>query len=88
MSDFILNTPGNVKMREVTAEENMKRSNYRIADNIDYLDGDLKSSLKHPGELDYNGPLIDELNSGKFNEDFVMYQRGQELVMEQELLPV
>ena len=78
MSDYILNTPGNVKMREVTAEENMKRSNYRIADNIDYLDGDLKSSLKHPGDPDYNGPKIDELNSGKFNEDFVMYQRGQE----------
>ena len=31
MADFILNTPGNVQMREVTAEENMKRSNYRIA---------------------------------------------------------
>ena len=24
MADFILNTPGNVKMRDVTAEENMK----------------------------------------------------------------
>ena len=54
MSDYILNTPGNVMMRDVTAEENMKRSNYRIADNIDYLDGDLKSSIKHPGDPDYN----------------------------------
>ena len=44
MANYIVNTPGNVKMRNVTAEENMKRSNYRIADNIDYLDGDLKSS--------------------------------------------
>ena len=54
MSDYILNTPGNVKMRDVTSEENMKRSNYRIADNIDYLDGDLKSSIVHPGDPDYN----------------------------------
>jgi hypothetical protein len=38
-------------MREVTAEENMKRSNYRIADNIDYLDGDLKSSIFHILEI-------------------------------------
>ena len=45
MANYIVNTPGNVKMRNVTAEENMKRSNYRIADNIDYLDGDLKSSM-------------------------------------------
>ena len=78
MSDYILNTPGNVKMRDVTSEENMKRSNYRIADNIDYLDGDLKSSIKHPGDPDYNAERIGEFNSGKFNENFVMYQRGKE----------
>ena len=79
MSDYILNTPGNVKMRDVTAEENMKRSNYRIADNIDYLDGDLKSSIVHPGDPDYNQDEIDEFNRVcKFNEDFVMYQRGKE----------
>jgi len=78
MSDYILNTPGNVKMRDVTSEENMKRSNYRIADNIDYLDGDLKSSIVHPGDPDYNSERIGEFNSGKFNEDFVMYQRGKE----------
>ena len=78
ISDYIINTPGNVKMREVTAEENMKRSNYRIADNIDYLDGDLKSSVSHPGDADNAKTSIDQLNSGQFNEDFVMYQRGQE----------
>ena len=64
------------------------KKQYRIADNIDYLDGDLKSSLKHPGDPDYNGPKIDELNSGKFNEDFVMYPEVKKLVMEQVLLPV
>ena len=49
LSDFILNTPGNLKTREVRAEENINRRNYRVADNIDYLDGDLKSSMYYPG---------------------------------------
>jgi gliding motility-associated lipoprotein GldJ len=78
MSDYILNTPGNVRMREVTAEENMKRSNYRIADNIDYLDGDLKSSVFHPGDPDNNKLTLDKFNAGTMNEDFAMYQRGKE----------
>jgi hypothetical protein len=65
-------------MRNVTAEENMKRSNYRIADNIDYLDGDLKSSKWHPGDPDFNDPIINEYNAGTKNEDFAMYQRGKE----------
>ena len=77
MSDYIMNTPGNVKMREVTAEENIKRSNYRIADNIDYLDGDLKSSIFYPGSGE-NEPMIQEFNSKARNEDFAMYQRGKE----------
>jgi len=77
MSDYILNTPGNVKMREVTAEENMKRSNYRIADNIDFLDGDLKSSIYHPGDA-ANVTAIGEFNRGAKNEDFAMYRRGNE----------
>ena len=78
MANYIVNTPGNVKMRNVTAEENMKRSNYRIADNIDYLDGDLKSSKWHPGDPEFNEPIINEFNSGTKNEDFAMYQRGPE----------
>jgi gliding motility-associated lipoprotein GldJ len=78
LANYIVNTPGNVKMRNVTAEENMKRSNYRIADNIDYLDGDLKSSKWHPGDPDFNDPIINEYNSGIKNEDFAMYQRGKE----------
>ena len=36
----------------------MKRSNYRIADNIDYLDGDLKSSVFHPGDQEKNEQII------------------------------
>tara|TARA_B100001175_G_C19205280_1_gene493311 strand:- start:48 stop:695 length:648 start_codon:yes stop_codon:yes gene_type:complete len=77
LSDYIMNTPGNVKMRNVTAEENLKRSNYRIADNIDYLDGDLKSSVDNPGDA-ASAVAIAEYNTGKKNEDFAMYRRGKE----------
>ena len=52
LSEFILHgggdvgtsTPGSIRWREVTAEENMGRRNYTISDNINYLDGDLESS--------------------------------------------
>jgi len=83
LSEFILNTPGNVKMREVTTEENIKRRNYRVSDNIDELDGDLRSSLYYPGS-DMGGPMIeginanpDQKNTGK-KEDWVMYQSGKD----------
>ena len=78
MANYIVNTPGNVKMRNVTAEK--ERSNYRIADNIDFLDGDLKSSIYHPGDGNNQG-VIDEINSGQRDEDFTMYQRGKEKLL-------
>jgi hypothetical protein len=64
-------------MRNVTAEENLKRTNYRIADNIDYLDGDLKSSLNHPGDPT-SASVIAQFNTGSKNEDFTMYRRGKD----------
>ncbi len=45
LSDFVINTPGNLKMRDVRPEENLDRRNYTIADNIDFLDGDINSSI-------------------------------------------
>ena len=48
ISEYVVNTPGNVKVRETTAEENLKRRNYRVADNIDELDGDINSSIYYP----------------------------------------
>lgn len=44
MADYIKNTPGDMRMRDVTVEENIDRRNYRKADNIDYRDGDYASS--------------------------------------------
>ncbi len=77
LSEFELNVPGNVQSRQVTAEENIKRRNYRVADNIDYLDGDLKSSIFYPGDQRNQGK-IDQFNQGVLNEDWAMYQAGRE----------
>jgi gas vesicle protein len=45
MSDYIVSTPGEVKRRNVSVEENIDRRNYRKADYIDYRDGDFNSSI-------------------------------------------
>jgi formylglycine-generating enzyme required for sulfatase activity len=42
--------PGDMQQRPETLEENMKRMNYRVADNIDYLDGDQNSSWNFSSE--------------------------------------
>lgn len=39
--------PGEMRYREVTLEENLERRNYKVANNIDYLDGDLESSIMY-----------------------------------------
>jgi gliding motility-associated lipoprotein GldJ len=73
MSDYVINTPGNLKWREVTNEENLDRRNYRQADNIDHLDGDLKSSIFYNNE-----GVIDQINSKERSEDQIMYQANDE----------
>lgn len=44
IADYITNSAGHQKMRNVNVEENIDRRNYQRADNIDYRDGDLQSS--------------------------------------------
>jgi gliding motility-associated lipoprotein GldJ len=73
MSEYIVNTPGNVKMRGVTDEENLDRRNYRQSDNIDYLDGDVKSSIFYNNE-----EVKAQLNVNEREEDWIMYQSGDE----------
>ena len=73
IAEYIINTPGNIKMRNVTDEENLHRRNYRQADNIDYLDGDLKSSISYQNEA-----VIGQINAKERNEDWVMYQSGDQ----------
>jgi hypothetical protein len=45
VADYIKNSAGDIRMRDVNVEENIDRRNYRKADNIDYLDGDFNSSI-------------------------------------------
>ena len=46
-SDNIDALPGQIQMRKESVEENLNRTNYRVADNIDYLDGDRNSSFDY-----------------------------------------
>src|SRR5690554_7883252 len=45
--EFIIDTPGKLKYRNVSEEENIGRLNYRRADYIDYVDGDIESSIHY-----------------------------------------
>ena len=46
ISDFIVASPGELRKRNVTIEENLERRNYRKSDNINYLDGDYASAYQ------------------------------------------
>ena len=81
MSDYIVNTPGNLKWRQVTAEENIDRQNYKNSDYKDYQDGDFESSLFFNSNGSTNGAEGDrkgEINNGIRDESLVMYQNDHE----------
>lgn len=72
-SDFIVETPGKLKYREVRAEENIGRLNYRKADYIDYLDGSVESSIFYN-----NTKRLNAINEGRRDADLVSYQSEYE----------
>lgn len=55
ISDYVVNQPGNLKVRTVTKEENLDRRNYEQSNYIDYLDGDLQSSIYYNNEETIEG---------------------------------
>jgi gliding motility-associated lipoprotein GldJ len=67
--EFIIDTPGKLKYRNVTEEENIGRLNYRRDDYIDYLDGDIESSIFFDNEKRTN-----EINQATRDPNLVMYQ--------------
>lgn len=73
LSEFIVESRGNQRWRNVTEEENIGRLNYRKDDYIDYLDGDLESSIFYN-----NKSRIDDLNTGKRDASQVVYQNQHE----------
>ena len=72
-NDFILNTPGKLKYRNVTEEENIGRLNYRKSDYIDYLDGDIESSIFYA-----NDDRKNDINQATRDPRLVMYQDQHE----------
>lgn len=73
LSKFIVNTPGKIKYRNVTEEENIGRQNYRKDDYIDYLDGDVESSIFYN-----NTDLKNSINDAKRDPKLLMYQNKYE----------
>ena len=58
-SDNIVALPGEMQMRPESLEENINRTNYNIADNIDYLDGDKQSEgIYSSGDVQGSSTLI------------------------------
>lgn len=80
ISDHVINTPGSLKVRNVTKEENLDRRNYEQSNYIDYLDGDLNSSIyfndeeKKEGISQFDGQSGAERNRSGFNPDDLVYQ--------------
>jgi hypothetical protein len=70
---FIIDTPGKLKYRNVTEEENIGRLNYRRDDYIDYLDGDIESSIYFA-----NDDLKNAINQASRDESLIMYQSQHE----------
>jgi gliding motility-associated lipoprotein GldJ len=68
-SEFIINTPGKLKYRNVTEEENIGRLNYRKDDYIDYLDGDIESSIYFN-----NDDIKNKINQASQDPKLLMYQ--------------
>jgi hypothetical protein len=72
-NDFIIDTPGKLKYRNVTEEENIGRLNYRKDDYIDYLDGDVENSIYFNDDK-YRG----QVNQALRDPNLAMYQNEHE----------
>lgn len=70
---YVLNTPGKLKYRNVTEEENIGRLNYRRDDYIDYLDGDIESSIFYD-----NNKIKNAINEATRDPNLIMYQNEHE----------
>lgn len=73
-SDYIENTPGELKFRDVTVEENIDRRNYRESDYIGYKDGDKQSSIYYGSEE--NNIMYDWGNTTLVNDRARVYKGG------------
>jgi gliding motility-associated lipoprotein GldJ len=73
LSEYTIESRGKQRWRNVTEEENIGRLNYRKDDYIDYLDGDLESSIYYN-----NTKRKDDINSGRLSAKNTVYQSQHE----------
>jgi hypothetical protein len=73
LSEYTIESRGKQRWRNVTEEENIGRLNYRKDDYIDYLDGDLESSIFYN-----NTKRKDDINSGRLSAKNTVYQSQHE----------
>ena len=69
LTEFVNETRGQQRWRNVTEDENAGRLNYRKDDYINYLDGDLESSIYYN-----NQKKIDDINNGRRDPKQAVYQ--------------
>lgn len=72
-TDYILDTPGKLRYRNVTEEENIGRLNYRRDDYMDYLDGDIETSIYYANDDRKNA-----INQANRDPNLIMYQSDHE----------
>ena len=72
-TDYIIDTPGKLRYRNVTEEENIGRLNYRRDDYADYLDGDIESSIYYSNDDRKNA-----INQANRDPNLIMYQSEHE----------
>ncbi|NBN98038.1 MAG: hypothetical protein EBV19_02195 [Flavobacteriia bacterium] len=73
MVEYTVESRGKQRWRNVTEEENIGRLNYRKDDYVDYLDGDLESSIFYN-----NAKRKDDINSGRYSAKNSVYQSQHE----------
>ena len=74
ITDYQADQPGDVRMRNVTVEENIDRRNYRESDNIDFIDGDINSSIYYD-QAGYEGnPMYDWGKTTLINDHSRVYK--------------
>jgi len=73
LSEYTIESRGKQRWRNVTEEENIGRLNYRKDDYIDYLDGDLESSIFYN-----NQKRISDINNGFLSAKNTVYQSEHE----------
>jgi formylglycine-generating enzyme required for sulfatase activity len=73
LSEYTIESRGKQRWRNVTEEENIGRLNYRKDDYIDYLDGDLESSIFYN-----NSQRKKDINSGRLSAKNTVYQSQHE----------